>query len=68
MCSDTEENVCTAPDLYLKENSLYNRLQNAQHKHGYAFVVLQGRGDSPEAERQYYECSETVGEYYETQT
>jgi hypothetical protein len=31
------------------------------------FLVLQGRGESTEAERQYSECSETVGEYYETE-
>jgi len=32
------------------------------------FVVLQGGGESLEPERQYAECSETVGEYYETET
>jgi hypothetical protein len=32
------------------------------------FAVLQGRGESPEAERHYSECSEIVGEFYETET
>ena len=56
VCSDTEKDVCTARDLYLKESSfsiIACRMHNTNMDMRY--VVLQVRGDSPEAKRQYSE-------------
>jgi hypothetical protein len=53
VCSDTEKDVCTARDLYLKESSfsiIDCRMHNT--KVDMRYVVLQVRGDSPKAERQ----------------